>query len=91
MMFLEAPVGPVTKTSALCRRSGVPRPAAEDQEGAAQPVLGAELQLQPGAALQAPVWREVPLQRQVNFCKLCFGFPNDASLTKHRPTCTYSL
>lgn len=46
-------------------RSGVPRTAAEDQEGAAQPVFRAELQLQPGAALQTPVWREVPVQHQV--------------------------
>lgn len=45
--------------------SGFPRSAAEDQAGAAQPVLRAELQLQPGAALQAPLWREVSVQRQV--------------------------
>lgn len=51
----SAPLGP----------SGVPRTAAEDQEGAAQPVFRAELHLQPGAALQAPVWREVSVQRQV--------------------------
>lgn len=49
----------------LSGRSGFPRTAAEDQEGAAQPVFRAELQLQSGTALQAPVWREVSVQRQV--------------------------
>lgn len=48
-----------------CNHSGFPRTAAEDQEGAAQPMLRAELQLQSGAALQAPVWREVSVQHQV--------------------------
>lgn len=47
-------------------RSGFPRTAAEDQEGAAQPVFRAKLQLQSGAPVQAPVWREMLVQRQVS-------------------------
>lgn len=58
------PTGEPTASSAF-PFSGVPRTAAEDQAGAAQPLLRAELRLQSGAALQAPVWREGPLQHQV--------------------------
>lgn len=58
---LHPPSLPLTHTC----RSGIPRTAAEDQEGAPQPLLRAGLHLWPGAALQTPLWGEVPVQHQV--------------------------